>query len=88
MGEIAAGRIWERQDVEAWARSAGRLGGAATVEVRTVRCVGGPMEGAVFDTDAPPGATVTPPGADDIIYVVTDTQLDGGYVALEYRGPA
>lgn len=25
VGEIKAGRIWERADVEAWARAAGRL---------------------------------------------------------------
>jgi hypothetical protein len=27
VGEISAGRIWEREDVEAWARQTGRITG-------------------------------------------------------------
>jgi hypothetical protein len=86
--ELEAGRIWQRTDIETWARATGRLGAAAYPETRTAKCVGGRMDGAVFDTDAAPGSTITPPGADDVLYEVTDIQLDGGYLALEYRGPA
>lgn len=85
VGEIAAGRIWKREDVEAWARLVGQLCRPSNAPMRSVKCIGGPMEGAVFDTDALTGSTVRPPAA-DVVYLVTDDEVAGGHIAVVYRG--